>query len=108
MNNYIIAIDLDGTLLNDEKQISEYDKLILKKCKELGCKIVINTTRNYLRTVRYQEEIDADYINCFNGNLVIGENIIYKNSFSNRMANNLITILNEHGYNYLIELYNGT
>ena len=76
MGEYIIALDLDGTLLNDQKQISEYDKLVLKKCQEKGHKIVINTTRNYLRTVRYQEEINADYINCFNGNLVIGKDII--------------------------------
>ena len=108
MNNYIIAIDLDGTLLNDAKQISEYDKLILKKCQEKGCKIVINTTRNYLRTVRYQEEINADYVNCFNGNLVIGEEEIYKNTFSNKVSNKIMDTLIENGFNFLVELYNGT
>ena len=108
MNNYFIVLDLDGTLLNDSKQISEYDKLILKKCQEKGCKIVINTTRNYLRTVRYQEEINADYVNCFNGNLVIGDKTIYKNPFPNKITNKIMNILLEYGYDFLIELHNGT
>ena len=108
MSEYIIALDLDGTLLNNQKQISEYDKLVLKKCQEKGHKIVINTTRNYLRTVRYQEEINADYINCFDGNLVIGKEIIYKNTFSNKTANKIIDKLIENGYEFLVELFNGT
>lgn len=85
---YAIVLDLDGTLLDDNMRVSAFDKVILKKCKDLGHKIIINTTRNYTRTVKFMDEIEADYINCFNGNYVLGKEVVFKNCF------NAKTILN--------------
>jgi hydroxymethylpyrimidine pyrophosphatase-like HAD family hydrolase len=34
-----IIMDLDGTLLNDDKNISDYTLAILEKCKGRGIKI---------------------------------------------------------------------
>ncbi|WP_122646188.1 Cof-type HAD-IIB family hydrolase [Enterococcus mediterraneensis] len=70
----LIAIDLDGTLLNNEKKISERNKTVLKKAKAAGIKIVICTGRP-LRAIRpYLEELDlkdaGDYSITFNGGLV--------------------------------------
>ena len=33
---YAIVLDLDGTLLDDNMRVSAFDKVILKKCKDLG------------------------------------------------------------------------
>ena len=41
----LIAIDLGGTLLNEEKQISDENKQALAKAKEKGVKIVLCTGR---------------------------------------------------------------
>ena len=41
----MIALDLDGTLLRDDKTISEESVAILKKCREGGIKIVFATAR---------------------------------------------------------------
>ena len=42
----LIACDLDGTLLRDDKTISEYSKMVLNKCKERGIYFVIATARS--------------------------------------------------------------
>ena len=40
--NYILSIDLDGTLLTDDKKISSYTLEVLKKCQKRGCKICLS------------------------------------------------------------------
>ena len=47
MNYKMVALDLDGTLLNDEKQISDKNIEILKKLHDSNVEIVIATGRNY-------------------------------------------------------------
>ena len=41
----MIATDLDGTLLRDDKTISEYTKAVLNRCREAGIKVVYATGR---------------------------------------------------------------
>lgn len=70
----LIAIDLDGTLLNNQKEITPYNKEVLQKAKAQGVKVVLCTGRP-LRAIRpYLEELglkDAgDYSITFNGGLV--------------------------------------
>lgn len=79
MEKYLIVLDLDETLLHSDKTISNYSKVILKKCQQLGCKIVVNTARSYIRTIHFAEQVNADFICCFNGNFVVDnkENIFY-------------------------------
>jgi hypothetical protein len=45
MNIEMIVTDLDGTLLRTDKTISEYTKSVLKRCRELGIKVVFATAR---------------------------------------------------------------
>lgn len=47
MNYKMVALDLDGTLLNDEKQISDKNIEILNKLHDSNVEIVIATGRNY-------------------------------------------------------------
>ena len=48
----IICVDLDSTLLKNDLSISDYTLDILNKCQELGHLIVIDTARNYDRTIK--------------------------------------------------------
>jgi len=41
----MIVTDLDGTLLRTDKTISDYTKLVLKKCRESGIKVAYATGR---------------------------------------------------------------
>lgn len=70
----LVAIDLDGTLLNSKKEITTENKRVLAAAQKAGVKIVICTGRP-LRAIRpYLEELDlkkpGDYAITFNGGLV--------------------------------------
>ena len=43
----MVVLDLDGTLLNDEKEISEKNIYILNELNKNNIKIIIATGRNY-------------------------------------------------------------
>ncbi|EPH99848.1 Cof-like hydrolase [Enterococcus faecalis 13-SD-W-01] len=70
----LVAIDLDGTLLNEEKCISDRNKEALRKAKEQGVKIVLCTGRPLAAMAHYLEELtlveEGDFSITFNGGLV--------------------------------------
>lgn len=67
---YLIAIDLDGTLLNDEKTISPLTAGYLRELDAQGHHIVIATGRPLRSVLFYQKELGiAGPIVCYNGTL---------------------------------------
>ncbi len=65
---HLIALDLDGTLLKDDKTISEKTKVILRKAREQGHIVMIATGRPYRSSEMYYRELDLDTpIVNFNG-----------------------------------------
>ncbi|HZW69102.1 MAG TPA: Cof-type HAD-IIB family hydrolase [Pseudogracilibacillus sp.] len=54
---YLIAIDLDGTLLQDNRQISEYSKEVIKELIEKGHHVVIATGRSNRMSILYYHEL---------------------------------------------------
>ena len=91
----LIAIDLDGTLLDDNKEIS----------KTYGIKIIIASGRPYFRVKEILQQLDlnhnTDYVITYNGGcILIGDNseIIYEQRLSNQ---NICEIIN------FLEKYNG-
>ncbi|CRZ33508.1 hypothetical protein DFR55_1352 [Herbinix hemicellulosilytica] len=80
----LIAVDLDGTLLNEDKKISERCREDVKKLKEMGKKIVIATGRPMKGILPFIETLDLfdenNYVVIYNGAMVqstVGEKIIY-------------------------------
>lgn len=71
MKKKMIAIDLDGTLLNHESQLSDYTISTIKKVRQQGHLVLIATGRPYrmAETFYHQLELDTPMIN-FNGSLV--------------------------------------
>lgn len=70
----LVALDLDGTLLNTEKNISERSKEAIRQAKEMGIKVVLCSGRPLLGIKHYLEELDlleeGDYAITYNGGLV--------------------------------------
>ena len=54
----LLAIDMDGTLLNDNKKISKENILAIKKAKQMGIKIVIASGRTIEGIEKYLEKLD--------------------------------------------------
>ncbi|WNZ87836.1 Cof-type HAD-IIB family hydrolase [Streptococcus iniae] len=70
----LLALDLDGTLFNKEKIVSDANKEAIFVAKELGIKVVITTGRPLLAIGNLLDELglldDDDYCITFNGGLV--------------------------------------
>ncbi|MBN2221828.1 MAG: sugar-phosphatase [Vallitaleaceae bacterium] len=70
----LIALDMDGTLLNEDKTISNRTKEAIRELKSKGKKVVLATGRPIHGVKRYVKELDLfdhdDYIVTFNGALV--------------------------------------
>lgn len=68
MEKHLICLDLDGTLLNDEKHISPFTKSVLQYLKKSGHEIIISTGRPYRASVDYYNAMDMNTpIINFNG-----------------------------------------
>ncbi|MCH5462332.1 HAD family phosphatase [Lactobacillus sp. LC28-10] len=71
----LVALDLDNTLLTNDKKISQVNELTLKKLATTGVKIVLCTGRPINAIWHYIEQLGLtgadDYTITFNGALVI-------------------------------------
>lgn len=70
MNKKLIAIDLDGTTLNNQSQIGKYTEDVIKKLTKKGHMVCIATGRSYRNSSNYyaQLELRTPLVN-FNGAL---------------------------------------
>ena len=70
----LIAIDMDGTLLREDKTISDKTKEMIQKANEKGVKIVLASGRPIEGLERYLEELklvtEEDYVMSFNGSVI--------------------------------------
>jgi len=67
----LIAIDLDGTLLDDRKNIPKDNVLVIRELIDRGYEIVIATGRRYWEAKELIKDIDRNMvILANNGNIV--------------------------------------
>ena len=87
----MIITDLDNSLLNQEKQITEYTKNIFAKCKENGIIIVFATARPYRSTQILFNSIEPDALICHCGGVVyIKEKTILQNGIEHSIAKSIV------------------
>ncbi len=87
----IVAIDLDGTLFDDNKKITDKNKEVIKKAIEQNHKIVIATGRPFFGITNTLDELNLlntdNYVICFNGGLIYHlktNSIIYSNTITGK------------------------
>lgn len=79
----ILLFDLDGTLLRNDKTLSEYTLKTLSKCREDGYLIGISTSRGEQNCLSFLRDLEPDILISSGGALVqLNGNIIYTSSFS--------------------------
>ncbi len=71
----ILCVDLDDTLLKKDKSISTFTLKSLKRWKEEGNIIIINTARPLNRCIDYFNIINADYLICNAGADIYDSNL---------------------------------
>jgi hypothetical protein len=68
----LIVTDMDGTLLNSDKQISEETKLALQSLMATGCRFTLATGRIYKAAKRYGDQIGITTpLICCNGAMIV-------------------------------------
>lgn len=73
MKYKLIAIDLDGTLLDDEKYVPEENKRLLKKLIDKGYEIVIATGRRYWSAKMFVKDINNHLVILANNGTIVRE-----------------------------------
>lgn len=70
----LIAVDMDGTLLSEDKSISQATRAAVAKLKAMGKRVVLATGRPLSGIHRYIDQLglleDGDYVVTYNGALV--------------------------------------
>ena len=98
----MIVVDLDGTLLNSNMQVSPESKEYLKNLKEQGVNIVIATGRNYASAMYVTDNAEfASHIISDTGACaydVRNNEAIFENTINKQIA---LELLNEFNDNYI-------
>lgn len=111
----LIAMDMDGTLLKDDKSISERTKNAIKKAKAKGAKVVLASGRSIDGIYGYLIDLDlisdGDYVLSYNGALIQNtetKEIINFKALSGKDGKILRKVSRDVGVNILgISLKNG-
>lgn len=100
MKYKMICIDMDGTLLNKRKKISEKSKEVIKNAHKKGIEIVVTTGRIYNSAAYFSHIIGVKSpVIAANGAIVReknNDNIIYKASIPSSDCIDIINVLNKH------------
>lgn len=95
----ILALDLDGTLLNEKHKISDRNKETLTRLKKKGVKIILASGREPTSILPYSRELDLEELVIgFNGGIIsdsTGEKIIYEENIDEKIAKDLVRTCEE-------------
>lgn len=102
----LIAIDLDGTLLNSYGVVSEKNKETLIKASQMGAEVVIASGRSTNSVKNIANDIGiCHYIICGNGSLIYDlqkEEIIYDKFIDKKKALQIIDVCEQNSIYYNI------
>ncbi len=102
----LVGLDLDGTLLNDNHEISNENKVIIDNLKELGVKVVLASGREIESMIWASNELKLDTpLIALNGAIVTdnkGENVLFGKSLNLKKIKDLFIDLYDSGRFMLI------
>lgn len=99
MKHKLLALDMDGTLLNSDLKISQENKMVIEELKKMGVVVTIATGRTYPAIIAYARELNIDVpIIAYNGGIIKylhDGRIIYSNNIPVEQCINTIDICKE-------------
>lgn len=102
----MIAIDIDGTLLNSKNELTPKTIEVLKKASESGVYIVLTSGRISDNVMNFCMQIGADkYLISENGASIINlqtNEIIYTNYMSKEVVNQVLDMCEENSIYYMV------
>ena len=107
----LIAIDLDGTMLNKYGIITQNTKDVIKKVQEKGIEVIIASGRTINSVKNFSKEINSEnYFISGNGAItydIKNDKILYENVLSKNKAQQVIKICEENSIYYSVYTENG-
>lgn len=95
----LIAVDLDGTLLNSNHEISDYNYSVIKEAERRGIAVVISTGRLYSSLYKYKEKLNLKTpVICYNGAKVVDgrdDSTIFERTIDEDVVKKVIKIARE-------------
>lgn len=102
----LIAIDLDGTLLNSYGEVSRENKIAIQKAKQKGIEVVLTSGRMSSSVAEIAREIEADnYMIAGNGAILYDlkhKETLYDECISKEKALDIIRICEENNIYYTL------
>lgn len=96
MRYKLLLFDLDGTLLKNDKTISEHTFSVLNKCRNKGLLIGVSTSRSEQNSMKFLPLLLPDILISSGGALVKrNKEYIYKAEFSTEETNHMIRTAKE-------------
>jgi len=107
----LVAIDLDGTLLNSYGEVSKENKEKIQKAMKRGTEVVLASGRPIMSVKNLAIELGADnYIICGNGAMIYNlknKEIVYDNFLDKKKVLQLTKICEENSIYYSIYMEDG-
>lgn len=103
MNYKLVAIDMDGTLLNSKNEVSERTKVAIEKAKAKGVNVVLATGRILKSALQYGVDLDIkNPIVACNGAIIVNEQqeIIYKKPLDKNIIEHILDIGKQNNIYY--------
>ncbi len=95
----LVAIDLDGTLVTDEKELTKKTIEVIKEASKKGVKIMISSGRSFYRLEKFIDALDLRQENqctiCFNGAIIVEnmtKEVIYSKNLDGKEVEELIEL----------------
>jgi Cof subfamily protein (haloacid dehalogenase superfamily) len=104
-NMKCISIDLDGTLLNSQHEISVENVKALKELKDSGHCLILNTGRAYADVIKLKAVQNMEIpIFCINGSVLYSETreMLYEATLTVSTYKSIFTLLKELGVGILV------
>ena len=108
----LLAIDIDGTLLNPQKQITPRTREAIRAAREAGIIVTLATARRYRNTAPIATELDVDIplVLC-DGSLAMHHpdaNVLYTQLLDATVAQQAVDVMVRYGIQPAIHHINGT
>lgn len=104
MDCKILFLDLDGTLLNSQREVSPGNRAALEQALSLGHKVVINTGRPLHSAIIQNDRLgfhqEGCYVVSFNGGIIYDayrEKIVYNHCLPLDTAKKILTLCGQMG-----------
>lgn len=107
----IIVLDMDGSLLDDNKKISQKSVNFLKKVQAYSYKIVLASGRPFRAVKPYYEQLGLDtLVICYNGAVIYNpqtSKFLYKKTYPREYILNIVETIGESNFeNIVVEDFN--